>query len=66
MGIIKWSSSGSWWLSCESAPKWNCSGTTPLSGGFVMPEECKAKLEELKKKYKEEPPKDLEWGYMKD
>jgi len=66
MGMIKLASSGSWWLSCESDPKWNCNGHTPLAGGFLMPSECKSKLEELKKKFKEEPPKDLEWGYMKD
>ena len=66
MGMIKFASSGSWWLSCESAPKWNCSGDTKFCGGFTMPDECKNKIEKLKEKFKEEPPEDLEWGYMKD
>ena len=56
---------GSWWLSSNEDSRWNCSGDSPFVGGFTMPDECEAKLEELKKKYGE-PPKDLEWGYMKD
>jgi len=64
--MIKFASSGSWWLSSESNPKWNCSGDTKFCGGFTMPDECTNKIEKLKEILKEEPPKDLEWGYMKD
>ena len=30
-----------------------------------MPPECEVRIEKLKKKYGK-PPKDLEWGYIKD
>jgi len=56
---------GSWWLNSKSCPKWNASGEAILVGGFRMPPECEAKLEELKKKLGE-PPDDLTYGYMKD
>lgn len=55
---------GSWWISSKSDLRWNCHGVG-FVGGFTMPTECAAKLEQLKKKYGE-PPEDLEWGYMKD
>lgn len=55
---------GSWWLYSKTDPKWNYDGRCCV-GGFMMPDECKEKLEELKKKLGK-PPKDLEWGYMKD
>ena len=64
MGMFKLTSSGTWWLNSKSDPRWNTSGETDV-GGFVMPSECKEKLEELKKKLGD-PPEDLEWGYMKD
>ena len=55
---------GSWWLRSKTDPRWNCGGNAYV-GGFVMPSECEKKLSELKKKLGN-PPKDLEWGYMKD
>ena len=65
MGMIKWASSGSWWLSSVSDPEWDCSGETKFCGGFTMSEECIAKIKKLSEKLGE-PPEDLEWGYMKD
>ena len=55
---------GSWWFSSKSDPRWKGSGNGYV-GGFVMSTACEQKIEKLKKKYGE-PPKDLEWGYMKD
>lgn len=62
--MIKLVRPGSWYLLSKSDPRWNCYGEGNV-GGFVMPKECKEKLEELKKQYGT-PPDDLEWGYMKD
>jgi len=56
---------GGWWLRSESDPRWNSDGRSDGVGGFVMPEECQSKLEELKRQLGE-PPEDLKWGYMKD
>ena len=64
MGLFNPVREGSWWLRSKSDPRWNSDGRTDV-GGFVMPDECKRKLEELKQKFGE-PPEDLEWGYMKD
>lgn len=58
------SSSGTWFLSSKKDHRWNDSGQSDV-GGFMMPEECEAIIESLKKKFGE-PPDDLEWGYMKD
>ncbi|OGZ06739.1 MAG: hypothetical protein A3C93_02575 [Candidatus Lloydbacteria bacterium RIFCSPHIGHO2_02_FULL_54_17] len=55
---------GTWWLKSETDPRWNCGGDGYV-GGFVMPCECEQRLKELKREYGR-PPKDLEWGYMKD
>lgn len=55
---------GSWWLT-SSDKRWCVSGRTKV-GGFEMPSEAKSALEKLKKELNEEPPSDLEWGYMKD
>jgi len=55
---------GTWWLRSKEDPRWDCSGRDDV-GSFVMSNKCKEKLEELKKLYRE-PPKDLEFGYMKD
>jgi len=65
MGLIKWATSGTWWLRCVSDPRWDCSGDSEFVGGFTKPEECEAKLKKLKEKLGD-PPEDLEWGYMKD
>lgn len=64
MGIFSPVREGSWWLRSNSDPRWNCDGRAYV-GGFVMPPECQAKIDELKLTLGE-PPKDLEWGYMKD
>ncbi len=56
--------SGTWWVSSKSNPKWDKSGVTEV-GGFVMPREAKEHVKNMKKKLGK-PPKDLEWGYMKD
>ena len=57
--------SGSWWLNSKTDPRWNYNGRADCVGGFMMPDECQNKLKELKQKLGK-PPKDLEWGYMKD
>lgn len=64
MGLFRPVCEGSWWLQSKSDPRWNASGRAAV-GGFVMPEACKQKLEELKRRFGE-PPRDLKWGYMKD
>jgi hypothetical protein len=55
---------GSWWVRCESDPRWDKDGRA-LVGGFLMP---KALEEYIEKKTEElgTPPADCEWGYMKD
>jgi len=55
---------GTWHLYSKSNKKWKGGGKA-LVGGFVMPEDCRKRIEKLKKKYGE-PPEDLEWGYFKD
>lgn len=56
---------GSWWLNSDKDPRWNCSGRGYV-GGFECPSEAKSEIERLKKELNEEPPDDLEFGYMKD
>jgi len=56
---------GSWWIQSKKDSRWDCSGRSACVGGFVIPQECKDKIEELKTQLGE-PPDDLEWGYMKD
>lgn len=58
-------SSGTWYLSSKSDPRWNSSGHINAISSFVMPNECQNEINQLKKQYGE-PPSDLEWGYMKD
>ena len=55
---------GDWWLKSKSDPRWNSHGRG-LVGGFVIPDNCKKKLEELEKELGNPPP-DLRWNYMKD
>lgn len=55
---------GTWHFHSDTDSRWNCSGRSYV-GGFVMPSECKDKLEVLKVKLGD-PPEDLTWGYMKD
>lgn len=64
MGIFSPVREGSWWLHSEKDPRWNCTGRAGV-GGFVIPQECKNKIEQLKQTLGE-PPDDLKWGYMKD
>lgn len=56
---------GIWWLRSESDPRWNAKGRG-IVGGLVMSPEAKATIALLKKKLGEEPPEDLEFGYLKD
>lgn len=56
---------GSWWLKSVSDPRWDCYGSG-MVGGFEVPQGATSKMEELKKELEEEPPDDLEFGYMKD
>lgn len=58
--------SGAWWLTSKTDKRWDASGTTSSCGGFVMPEECKQALKIKKLELNEDPPDDLEYGYMKD
>lgn len=54
---------GSWRLHSESDSRWNANNEAQV-GMFTMPEECKQKLDELKKKYGD-PPEDLIYSYVK-
>lgn len=55
---------GSWWVSSKTDPRWNGSGHDDV-GGFMMNESAEAHIK-AKKKELGKPPKDLEFGYMKD
>ena len=57
---------GSWWLHSETDSRWNRQGRSSAVGGFVMPQEATNAIEEMKKEFNEDPPDDLEYGYMKD
>lgn len=57
--------SGSWWTKSKSDPRWNMNGTGYV-GGFVCPAEATEAVEQKKEELGEEPPDDLEYGYMKD
>lgn len=61
-GIIR---EGSWWLHSESDSRWNINGRAVV-GGLVMPDAAQDYIDKKKKELNEEPPKDLEFGYMKD
>ena len=56
---------GSWWLHSKSDSRWNMQGRG-FVGGLCVPPDANAALEEKKKELGEEPPDDLEYGYMKD
>lgn len=64
MGIFNPIREGTWWIKSKSDPQWNCNGQDYV-GGFDMPNECKRKIKKLTKRFGK-PPKDLEFGYMKD
>lgn len=57
-------SSGTWWIKSKSDPRWNCSGHDNV--GMFDLSFAKAEVEKKKRILGEEPPKDLEAGYMKD
>lgn len=56
---------GSWFVRCPSDPRWNGSGSG-MVGNFEMPADTAAHIEVKKKELGIEPPKDLEYEYMKD
>jgi len=56
---------GSWWLKSVSDSRWNCSGSGGV-GMFSIPSDATKAINKLKEKLGEEPPEDLEYGYMKD
>ena len=55
---------GTWWLQSSLDPRWNATDKA-LVGGFVMPEECQARLTQLEQQYGPRPI-DLVFGYEKD
>lgn len=57
--------SGSWYLHSDKDRRWNVGGDSDCVGCFTIPKEAREKIEEFKGIYGK-PPKDLEWGYMKD
>lgn len=56
---------GSWWLTSKSDSRWNCHGQGSV-GMFAIPADAQEFMDKKKKELNEEPPKDLEFGYMKD
>ena len=62
MGLIKFYKEGSWWVTSESDPRWDGSGSSSIDGFTYPPEH----IEEKKKELEEDPPDDLEYGYMKN
>ena len=56
---------GSWWLKSQSDPRFNLNGRGYV-GGLVVPPDAQKALDELAERLGESPPKDLEFGYMKD
>lgn len=59
---------GSWALSSESDPRWNCSGRGQIISAWSgMPEEARHALKNLRKRYgKKNQPKDLMIHCYKD
>lgn len=56
---------GTWWVISKTDPRWDKHGR---GYGLVTtngPDECQEWIEECKKKFGE-PPKDAEYGFMKD
>ena len=56
---------GSWWLTSKSDSRWNTQGHGSV-GVFAIPEDGQKFLDEKEKELNKKPPKDLEFGYMKD
>ena len=64
-GAFGWVRSGTWSVSSKSDPRWNGSGRANV-GGFMKPPEVDTHIDAMRYRLGEEPPGDLEWGYMKD
>lgn len=56
---------GTWWLKSESKPEWNANGQDYV-GGFEICSGAREILERKRQELREEPPEDLEWGYIRD
>lgn len=56
---------GTWTVWSDSDPRWKMSGTG-ICGGFCMPPEAERAVKAKAKELGQEPPVDLEFGYMKD
>ena len=56
---------GTWSLKSSSDPRWNTQGIGAV-GDFEIPALAKDAIEVLKNKLGCDPPKDLEYFYMKD
>ena len=56
---------GTWSVTSKKDPRWDGSGRA-LVGMFMRPGEAVQHVEQKKKELDEEPPEDLEWGYLKD
>ncbi len=56
---------GSWWVTSKSDPRWKADGRGDV-GMFAKPDGVDGAIALLKEEIGEEPPTDLEWGYMKD
>lgn len=65
MGLIKFLTSGSWWVYSESDSRWNNGGSSNSVGMFGIPPEAQTWMDSCEKKYGD-PPDDLTIGYMKD
>ena len=56
---------GSWTLWSASDPRWRAHGSGSV-GMFGVPADAQRHINKLKEELKEDPPKDLEFSYMKD
>lgn len=65
MGMFIGMRPGSWWVRSKSDPRWNLDGHGNV-GMFSCPEEATYLLAEVIQRLGEDPPDDLEWGYLKD
>jgi hypothetical protein len=67
MGLIgnSLSREGSWWVASKSDPRWDCEGRG-FVGGLMCPGAALEEVKKIQERLGEEPPDDLEFGYMKD
>jgi len=56
---------GTWCVSSETNPEWDCEGRTYSCGNFSIPEECQEAIKNKEQKLGDQP-EDLIYGYMKD